>query len=183
MENKKKFPKFPRTATYRIVEDQLIFGVLMPAFIHNVTYFFTNISVYQDGIIDCRELIDFDNFVKKVKSGRIVTTLPENADVSFSSITSFKTAEIIYSVPESEFIKDVSDAIKELNDRPTSIYFFVQAKNAFWKNPTDENRKIMIEYFEKVPHHRKKFVTNPRDRKYFKEQGIKSYDTIWEFND
>lgn len=183
MEDKRKYPKSHTLKTYRIVEDKIIFGVLLPAFIHNGTYFFTNIAVYQDGMIDCWELVNFDDFVKKVKSGWVITTLPENADVSFSSITNFSCFEILYSVPENEFIKDVADAIEELNDRPSSLYFFWQFKKAFWENPTEENRKLMIESFERVPHHKKKFVTNPRDRKFFKEQGIKSYDTVWELND
>ena len=183
MEKKFKCPKSHTLTTYRIVDDKIIFGVFLPAFIHNVTYHFTNIAVYKDGMIDCWGLVDFDGFLEKVNSGWVATTLPENADVSFSRITDFKATEILYSVPESEFVKDVLDAIEELNDRPSSLCIFWEAKKAFWENPTENNRRTMLETFEKVPHHRKKFVTNPRDRKYFKEQGIKSYDTVWEFND
>lgn len=172
-----------RNITFRIVDDRKIFGVFLTAFISNGTYFLTKIAVFADGMIDCWGLVDFDEFVNKVKSGWIVTSLPEGAEVQISDITLFTSNNIVYSVPESEFIKEVLDTIEELNERPSSLVLFWQAKKNYWNETNEENQKLMHEAFEKVPHHKKKFVTDSRDRKYFKEQSIKSYDTVWELNE
>ena len=172
-----------RNITFRFVDDQQILGAFLTVFIHNGAYHLTKIAVYADGMIDCWGLVDFNEFVRKVNSGWVVTTLPEGADVSVSKITGFTANKILFSVPESEFIKEVLDTIEELNERPSSLALFVQASKNYWNEPNEENQRLMHEAFEKVPHHRKKFVTNTRDRRYFKEQGIKSYDTVWELND
>jgi hypothetical protein len=110
--------------TFRIVDDQQVLGAFLTVFIHNGDYHLTKIAVYADGMIDCWGLVDFNEFVRKVRSGWIVTTLPEEAKVSVSQITSFTANEILYSVPESEFIKEVLDTIEELNERPCSLELF-----------------------------------------------------------
>lgn len=171
-----------RDITFRIVNDKPILGVFLTAFIHNGSYYLTKIGVYADGMIDCWGLVDFEGFVRKVRSGWIVTSLPEGAEVGISGMTMFTANKILYNVPESEFIKEVSDAVEELNERPSSMRLFAEARKKYWNEPTEENQKSMHEAFAKVPHHKKKFLTNQRDRKYFKEQGIKSYDTVWELN-
>jgi hypothetical protein len=171
-----------RDITFRIVNDKPVLGVFLTAFINNGAYYLTKIGVYADGMIDCWGLVDFEGFIRKAKSGWVVTMLPEGAEVGISDFTMFTANKMLYSVPESEFIKEVLDAIEELNARPSSMLLFVEAKKKYWNSPTEENQKLMHEAFEKVPHHKNKFVTNPRDRKYFKEQGIKSYDTVWELN-
>jgi hypothetical protein len=170
--------------TYRLVDNQKILGKLLPAFIHNGgDYFLINIAVYADGMIYCWEWVDIDVFIEKLKSGRVVTTLPEDANVSIHHVIYFSVKNVLFSVPESEFLKEILDVIEELNDRPTSLHNFIQAKKQCWDEPNEENRKIMHETFEKIPHHRKKYVLNERDHRYFKEQGIKTYRTVWELKE
>jgi len=44
-------------------------GLAFPAFIHNRTYFLTDITVYSDGLIDCWACIDMSVFRQKIKQG------------------------------------------------------------------------------------------------------------------
>src|SRR5262249_57840069 len=55
--------------TYRVQDGKRIDGVFFMAFIHNGNYHLRHISVYQDGMIDCWGLVDFEGFRKKVRSG------------------------------------------------------------------------------------------------------------------
>jgi hypothetical protein len=158
-------------------------GKLLPAFIHHGAYHLTNIVVYADGMVDCWGLVDWAGFLQKVESGWVVTTLPEGAEVSLSLLTHFKATKILFAVPEPEFVKEALDAIEELNGRPNSSTQFIEAKKLYWAHPSDENRAAMHAAFERVPHHRKKFTLNERDKRYFREQGIKAYETVWELND
>jgi hypothetical protein len=177
------FMKLYKNLTFRIVEDREILGVLLPAFIHNVQYHLTNIIVYADAMVDCWGLVDWKGFILKVDSGWVVTSLPEGAEVSVHPITYFTAKDILYRVPESEFIKQALDAVEELNGRPSSLELFIKAKKRYWEEPNDENRALMREAFERVPHQMKKYVLNERDKRYFKEQGIESYETVWELDE
>ena len=110
----------------------MIRGKHLPAFIHNGGYYLTNIAVYADGMIYCWEMVDVEGFIKKLKSGWVVTSLPEDAEVSVSDVTAFTAKNILFRVPESEFLKEVLDVIEELNDRPTSMIKFIRAKQVYW---------------------------------------------------
>ncbi len=56
--------------TYRVEQDGTrIDGVFVLAFIHNGRYHLTPIRNYQDGMIDCWGLVDFEGFKEKVRSG------------------------------------------------------------------------------------------------------------------
>jgi hypothetical protein len=175
--------KLHKNLTFRIVEDREILGVFLPAFINNVQYYLTNIIVYADGMVDCWGLVDWEGFIRKVESGWVITSLPEGAEVSVHPITCFIAKDILYKVPESEFIKQALDAVEELNGRPTSLEQFINAKKFYWEEPNDGNRALMHEAFERVPHHMKKYVLNERDKRYFREQGIRTYETVWELNE
>src|SRR5262245_1082684 len=75
---------------YREQEGQQIPGISLLAFIHNgPAYYLTEIKVYRDGMVDCWELVDLDEFKKKVASGWVVTTLPEGAEISISLLCGF----------------------------------------------------------------------------------------------
>jgi hypothetical protein len=71
--------------TYRMHEGKRIDGVFFLAFIHNGDYHLSPISIYQDGMIDCSELVDFEGFKEKVRSGWVVTRPPRWARVSVTS--------------------------------------------------------------------------------------------------
>src|SRR6185503_17162281 len=101
--------------TFRTVEGRQIPGLLLPAFIHNGAYHLTNIAVFADGMVECWGLVDWDTFLQKVESGWVVTSLPPDAEVSINPITHFTATKLLFTVPESEFVKHALDVIEELN--------------------------------------------------------------------
>src|SRR3990167_5426932 len=72
----------------------------LSVFIYNLYYFVVNLKVFQDGKIDCWDLVDFEEFKKKVASGWVQTSIPDGSQVSVFSLGRFK-------------IKDSSMYIKE----------------------------------------------------------------------
>jgi hypothetical protein len=60
--------------TNRMHEGKRIDGVFFLAFIHNGDYHLSPISIYQDGMIDCWGLVDFERFKERVRSGWVVET-------------------------------------------------------------------------------------------------------------
>jgi hypothetical protein len=127
--------------THRMHEGKRIEGVFFLAFIHNGDYHLSPISVYQDGMVDCWGLVDFEEFQEKVRSGWVVTRPPRWARVSVTSLGHFRTINASYRIEPEELIKAVADEIEELNDRPSSLETCYQAYKAFQDNPTEETRE------------------------------------------
>jgi hypothetical protein len=167
-----------------MVDGRMIRGKFLPAFIKNGgVYHLTDIAVYADGVIYCWEMVDVEGFARKLDAGWVVTSLPEGAEVSLSNLTQFTARDILFRVPESEFLKEVLDVIEELNDRPTSLHKFIQAKKLYWNEPSEGHGDLMLEAFGRVPHHKKKFALNERDKRYLQERGVKPYGTVWELDE
>jgi hypothetical protein len=61
-------------------------GVAFPAFIHNVQYHYTGVSVYSDGLIDCWGCVDIGIFRQKIKQGWVVAQAPMGALVSIHNL-------------------------------------------------------------------------------------------------
>jgi len=107
--------------TYRTtIDGARIDGVYAMAFIHNGDYHLTHISIYQDGMIDCWGLVDFEELKRKVRSGWVVTQPPKNARISVSFLGSFTATRASYWIEPEAFIKEVADEIEQLNGRPTT---------------------------------------------------------------
>jgi len=129
------------------------------------------IKVYQDGMIDCWGLVDFETFVQKVKEGWIVTRVPPNERISRHHSFVGETTGIETYIDEDEFVKEVKDTINQLQNQPTSSDRCNAAFQDYLKEPTDKNReKLRIEY-ESIPEHLKRYVLGDMDNK---DHAIKS---------
>src|SRR5947207_8673763 len=96
--------------TYRITKDGVsVDGVFSTAFIHNGDYHLTHISVYEDGMIDCWDLVNFDEFKRRVRSGWVVTQLPNSARISVWFLGTFRATDANYWLDPEEYIKEVAD--------------------------------------------------------------------------
>src|SRR5690349_4192849 len=82
-----------RERIVRRAADALIPGTLLEAFIHNGDYHLTPIKVYQDGMIDCWELVDFETFRQKVAQGWVVTRVPAGARVRIHDLAAFTVSD------------------------------------------------------------------------------------------
>jgi len=149
--------------TSRIQDDVEIPGMYTHAFIRNGWYFVSEIKVYQDGMIDCWDLVDFEGFKQKIMQGWVVTTLPNNAPVSVSPLVRFIATEIQTFVKEDEFIKEVADAIEELNGRPTSMDKCQEAFQRFQNEQSEEAIQHLEEAYEAVAEHLRWFVVDELD--------------------
>ncbi len=153
---------------YREAKGKQVAGVSFTAFIKNGGIFFlTNIKVYKDGMIDCWEQVDFEEFKKKVRKGWVVTNLPENADVHVSDLCQIKATDVTNFVDPEEFIKDVADALNALNGYPTSSETCLSAYRNYVAQRTEAARNQLKEAYEAVPEHNRRFILGDQDVKDF----------------
>ncbi len=137
------------------------------AFIHNFEYHLTHISIYRDGMIDCWELVTFEQFEQKVRSGWVVTQPPPNAKISVSFLASFTATDASYWIEPEEFIREVADEIESLNGRPTSADRCLTAWRAFEASPSEATKENLRQTYESIPKHNRRYVLGDMDRKDF----------------
>ncbi len=142
----------------RIEDGVEIPGRSTSAFIHNDKYYLTEIKVYKDGMIDCWGLVNLEEFKQKIAQGWVVTTLPNNREVTVSLLVSFKATEVRAWVKEEEFIKEVVDEIEKINGRLTSIDKCLKAFQQFQDEQSEEARQLLKEMYEAVPEHLRIFL-------------------------
>jgi hypothetical protein len=96
---------------YRMVNGNLILGVSRPVYIHNGNYYLIELKIYADSMVDCWDLVTFDQFKKKVNSGWVVTEPPKTAEISIFPLGSLTATNFRGSVKPEELIKVVADII------------------------------------------------------------------------
>ena len=147
----------------RIEDGVEIPGRYTYAFIHNGRYFLSEIKIYKDGMIDCWDLVNFEEFKQKIAQGWVVTTLPNNVEVSVGFLATFKATDVQAAVKEEEFIKEVADEIEKLNGRPTSIDKCVKAFQRFQDEQSEDARQYLEDAYEAVPEHLRWFMLDEMD--------------------
>lgn len=143
---------FPQR-TYRLKDGARIDEVSILAFIHNVDFYLTEISVYQDGMIDCWGLVDLDGFAQKVRSGWVRTHAPEGARVIVSLLGSFNATNAAFPVEPEEFIKEVADEIEELNGRPTTSSRCRETWHDYQQDPSEARKEALRAAYLAIPKH------------------------------
>ena len=149
--------------TYREEDDKLIIGVSLPVFIHNLNYHLTEIHVYEDGMIDCWELVDFNGFKEKIKSGWIKTQLPKGENVSAFPLGHFEVNNFSPNRTEKELIKEVEDIINRFKGEKTSEEICLLKFETFKKNPNKETREDLHKAYEDVAEHNRRFLLGDMD--------------------
>jgi hypothetical protein len=157
-------PSFFRT--YRLTrEGARVDGVFTLAFIHNSDYYLTPIQIYQDGLIDCWDLVSFPEFQEKVRSGWVVTQPPPDARISVAFLGRFTATNELFWVEPEEFIKEVADEIEELNGRPTTSDRCLEAWGTYKASPGEATKERLRIAYEAIPEHNRMYVLKDFDAK------------------
>ncbi len=115
--------------------DQVIAGVMLPAFIRNGSHHFINLPVYADGAVDCWELVDRRELVEKVRSGWLCPSAPDGARVSVFHLGFMTASESCWELDEMELIARIDRAIRAQNPR---------MENLFARSPDGGPRRLAI---------------------------------------
>ena len=149
--------------TYREENNKIIKGIALPVFIHNLDYHLTEIQVFEDGMIDCRELVDFAGFKEKVKSGWIKTTLPKGQDISAFPLGGIKVKEFHANRSEDQLVLEVEDIINKLKGKQTSKEICRKKFDEYVSNPNSSTKEALKIAYEKVPEHNRVFILGSMD--------------------
>ncbi len=90
-------------------------GLVTPAFIHNSSHFFVNLQVYEDGLVDCWELLDLQLFREKLASGWVTPGVPDGANLSVHGLGDFEPCAGRWDLSEEQLFAHVKALVAELN--------------------------------------------------------------------
>ena len=129
-----------------IERKMMIEGKNVPAFICNGgSYFFTNLSVYSDGIIDAWGSIDLDFFKKKLQTNWVATNVPNNKEISIHHLGEYIICKANWIYNNNSFYDYIMGIIKEMNPNLQNLYNFYgsdvvkKGKVNYSKLPTNGN--------------------------------------------
>lgn len=97
-------------------------GVVLPAIIHNANYFFVNLPVYADGLVDAWELLDRPLFEAKLAAGWVTTIVPDGEQIHVHGLGAWTVANGEWDLTPRELGKLVQKCVGELNPEMTNLY-------------------------------------------------------------
>lgn len=137
----------------------------LTAFICNESYHLTEIAIYENGYIDCWELVTLEGFIEKVQQGWVTVELDsEQEDISIFGVgeiapgfqyRAYKT--------NSDLIAEVKDIICKLNQRPDSSARCLDAWSQYQQQPNEENCLRLKNAYEEIPRHNRCYILGDQD--------------------
>lgn len=141
-------------------------GVYLPAVINNIHHYLTLIAVYKDTMIDCWGLITFDEFIAKAKWGWITNVVPAGRTLGIHHLLDLTVTASEPAGTIDDLIKDVRNAIEELNGRPTAQVRVIEAIKAFNENDTPDARATFLSAYDDLPRFYRKYIFGSRMEKH-----------------
>ena len=97
-------------------------GVVLPAFIHNGGYFFINLPIYADGLVDAWELLDRQVFEEKLAQGWVTTSVPDGESIYVHGLGSWGIRGGEWKLSPRQLGDLVQKCVRELNPEMTNLY-------------------------------------------------------------
>lgn len=109
---------FPEIERKRILR-----GYYIPAVINNGgSHFFINLQVFEDGLIDCWDMVDLNLFREKLDIGWVTPTIPPGTEISIHHLGAWVVTDGRWLFNKETFYDHVLTVMKELNPEMTNLY-------------------------------------------------------------
>lgn len=98
-------------------------GVSFPGIIHNMSYFLTDLTVYEDGIVECWDSVDLPIFKRKLRTGKVLSQVPEGAEINIHHLCRIQIIDAVWThkTPRALF-RYVKSLVKALNPEMRNLY-------------------------------------------------------------
>jgi len=122
---KKNHNSLNRNSFSSLQRTMKIEGKMIPAFICNGgSYFYTNLEIYSDGIIDAWGAVDLDFFKRKLNSNWVATAVPNGKKISIHHLGSLIIKNGKWQFDKKSFYDYILEIIKEMNPKFENLYNF-----------------------------------------------------------
>lgn len=134
-------------------------------------YWLCNFNIYSDSSILIDGIDSSLYFQTKkeleplIKSGTIVTKIPDNSTILIQNLGEIKISKTLYNADVMDKFSEIDDIINQLNGMPTTSDACVKIYEEYTKNPTNENKLRLKSAYEKIPMHLRIYVLGDMDAK------------------
>ena len=97
-------------------------GVSVPGIIHNNSYFYTKLSVYEDGMVDCWRAVDLEGLRKEMEKGWVVPQVPYDQQLSIHGIGTLEIQEARWLYDKESFYEHIVNLIKQMNPELKNLH-------------------------------------------------------------
>lgn len=106
----------------RLAYRRRVEGISTWGIIHNIQYFLVNIPIFEDGSADCWELHDLNGIKEKIKSGWLVTQVPEGKqlDIFGLGLINIQNADFVFD--NESYYKYLYETVKKMNSKMEGLY-------------------------------------------------------------
>lgn len=146
--------KYYKEKLYIEKNGEKVFGRKLPVIINNNGYYLSYITIFEDGLIDCWGVKDIDQIKNEVKLGRLLQTIPDNAELK-CGLGTIKSSTFIPEKSNEDFIKEIEDIINALNNRDTRRTICEKLFKNYLIEPSELNLKNLTDAYNDLPSHQK----------------------------
>lgn len=107
---------------HKISRQRTIEGTQIPGIIKNMQYFYINLDVYEDGMVNCWELVDLEKLKEKLRINWLVTSIPNGETISIHGLGSYKIEAANWHYDKKSYYKYIEKTITRLNPKLNNIY-------------------------------------------------------------
>lgn len=102
----------------QMIEGETAFGI-----IHNGSYFFSELAVYEDGVINCWHKNDLNQFKNSLDRGWVVPQMPIGASLSVFELGAFPVRDARWQHDKKSYYKYIEGIVRRLNPEMKNLYY------------------------------------------------------------
>lgn len=100
-------------------------GRLVNSIINNGgSYFFTDMSVSEDGVFDCWETVDVERLKEKLRTGWLTPQIPEGEHINIHHLGSYKVRDCKWIYSDSSYFDFLLSVVMQMNPELNNLYRF-----------------------------------------------------------
>ncbi|MDR1320251.1 MAG: hypothetical protein LBK56_02335 [Gracilibacteraceae bacterium] len=108
-------------------------GVTVPAVIHNGSYFYIDMPVYEDGIVSCWKEVALADVPGVIQSGWLTSSVPEGKTLVVHGLTEFRLQNAVWDWAGDAFFEYIQSVVKSMNHKMEGIYAISAEKKELWE--------------------------------------------------
>lgn len=117
----------------KVYRMQMIEGVTVPAIIHNSSYFWHNMAVYEDGTVSCWQKVDLSAVPGKLKRGWLTVSVPDGKDISVYGACDIEISNGKWNFTNESYFDFITDTVRSMNPEMENIYKTTQREHEKWQ--------------------------------------------------
>ncbi len=107
---------------HKIRREKIIEGTTIPGFIRNGQYFYINVDIYEDGMVNCWELADLKGVREKIDLEWLTPQVPDGESISVFGLGDYRTIGGSWKHDAQSYYDYITELVQQLNPGMHNIY-------------------------------------------------------------